>query len=409
MKREGFYKPSEVVSKAPLRLVADCVSCGLSKGCISPFMPLSGKGKKKMLVVGEAPGRQEDQQNRPFVGPAGELLQQTLRRYKVELREDCWITNALVCRPPNNKIPNTKCIDYCRPNMIKVVKELRPEVILLLGNSAVRSLIDHLWTDESSTTSVGRWVGRQIPCKEIDAWVCPTWHPSYLLHEREAEKSRVNEPLEVLFDKHIKEACKLSGRPGNLVPDLTTNIRKVFNPDEAAGMIRGLIGERLVCWDLETTTIKPEGALSRILCGGLSNGDLTFAYSWQGEAIEATRELLASNTPKLGHNTKFDVRWVVKQHQMKVRNIAWDSMLAAHVLDNRHKTASLEFLAFAVLGIRSHKSLKRWMKGDSKGCYAANRLASDVELGQLLGYCASDVRITYEIAKKQMRSLGHVL
>jgi uracil-DNA glycosylase family 4 len=224
----AFFNIGDFDAKAPIPLVAQCGKCGLSKTCISPFMKVSGKGKEKILICGEAPGKQEDFQNRPFVGPSGELLQTSLRRYGVEMREDCWITNVVICRPPANKLQD-RHVDYCRPNLIKTVKELNPEKILLFGGSAVRGLIDWLWKDnEATSTGVRRWVGHKIPSQQLNAWVCPNWHPSYLLHERNERTGRKNDALELLFDRYVQEACQLAGRPYSVVPDYDKAVRSVF-------------------------------------------------------------------------------------------------------------------------------------------------------------------------------------
>ncbi len=407
MIRQGFFKPSEIASTKPLKLIAECDKCGLWRGCTSPKMEVSGRGKRKILVVGEAPGRDEDLQGKAFVGPSGQLLQETLRRYGVELREDCWVTNAAICRPKNNQLPE-KAIDFCRPNLIKTIKELSPEVILLLGGSAVKGLIDYLWRDEEGTaTGVYRWVGWQIPCQEINAWVCPTWHPSYLLHERDDRTGRVNEPLELLFEQHLQKMTLLSGRPWKQLPDYLTNIKRVTDITRASEMIQGMIGDKPVCWDLETNSKKPEGDASRILCCGVSDGITSFAFPWHGEAIEAMRELLESKTPKIGWNAKFDARWVRTKHNIRTRNWLWDGILAAHALDSRHRTKSLEFQAFVRLGVKSHKTLKKWMKGEDKSGYAINQLATSVKLEQLLAYAAQDARLEWELAQLQMKELGH--
>lgn len=405
MKRLPFFKASEVAGKKPLALIAKCGECKLDKGCLSPYMPYSGKGRKKILVVGEAPGKNEDQQRKQFVGQAGELLQSVLRRYGVELREDCWVTNAVICRPQGNKLPE-RSVEYCRPNLIKTVKDLQPEKILLFGGSAVRGLIEHLWTDESGGSwGVKRWAGWQIPSQELNAWICPTFHPSYLLHERNEVTGRRNEALENHFEQHVASACKLEGRPWKSIPNYLEDVKVVLDADKAATLIRSMISDKVVAWDLETTTKKPEIKNSQIICCGVSNGDLSFAFPWHGEAVVAMRDLFESDTPKVGWNTnRFDYRYVKKIHRFKIRNMKWDGLQAAHLLDSRAGTKSLEFQAFVKLGVRSHKTLKRWMQSGN----GTNTLKSDVRLERLLKYAAQDARLEWEIIRMQREMLGDV-
>src|SRR5690606_23623431 len=141
----GFFPASQLqVAKAPPSLAPQCGACGLFKTCKSPKMPVSGKGRREILVVAEAPGKDEDDRGIQLVGESGQLLERAMRKAGVDMRKDCWLTNSLICRPPNNRMPTKQEIDYCRPNLLKTIKELDPKVIILLGGSAVRSLIGYL-------------------------------------------------------------------------------------------------------------------------------------------------------------------------------------------------------------------------------------------------------------------------
>src|ERR1022692_2317444 len=99
----GFFNKTGVTSsKKPLALVPQCGSCGLYQTCLSPKMPVSGGGRRGILVVGESPGETEDRENTQFVGKTGNYLRSVLRDLDVNLDEDCWKTNSLICRPPGN-------------------------------------------------------------------------------------------------------------------------------------------------------------------------------------------------------------------------------------------------------------------------------------------------------------------
>ena len=80
-----------------------CLECGLFKTCKSPKMPVTGEGRKKCLIIAEAPGEEEDFQNTQLVGRAGSLLRGRLEERGLDLDLDFWKTNALACRPPNNR------------------------------------------------------------------------------------------------------------------------------------------------------------------------------------------------------------------------------------------------------------------------------------------------------------------
>jgi uracil-DNA glycosylase family 4 len=143
---KGFFHESSLVRQAPqLSLAPKCGTCGIYKTCKSPKMPVHGKGRKGILIVGEAPGATEDEQNRPFCGKSGQFLRDRLKRYGINMDEDCWLTNALICHPANNRKPTPDEIGYCRPNVLKAIRELEPLVILLVGGPAVTSVIGSTW------------------------------------------------------------------------------------------------------------------------------------------------------------------------------------------------------------------------------------------------------------------------
>ncbi len=395
---KGFFTVTERLRKAPLPLLPRCGECKLDKGCNSPKMAISGKGHKKILVVGEAPGSREDQLGRPFTGPAGDVLKEALGRYGVDLRSDCWITNSIICRPPNNKLPQ-RSIDFCRPNLVKAVKELNPEIIIPLGASAVQSLLGWLWKGDAGRIS--RWVGWQIPCQKPNAWIYPTYHPSYVLRERNEKTGHKNEALELWFDRHIQAACNLKGRPRKELPDYEGQVRVVQGPEEAAALI-DRVNEtgNPIAFDFETDRLKPDHPDSRIICCAISNGIITVAYPWVRETIEATKRLLAGDCPKIAYNNKFEYRWCLR-HKLQVNNWLWDGMLSAHALDSRPGTKGLEFQSFVLLGKSAYKDYSQWMK-TSKGGNEKNKL-HEVDLPGLLRYCGLDALLEWLVWTKQRR------
>jgi len=123
-------------------------------------MEPSGAFQKKIMVIGEAPGNSEDLQGVQFIGESGQLLQHMLAKCNIDMRRDCIITNSLICRPPANKIPKEKMIEWCRPNVIKAIQQHDPKVIILLGKSAVKSVIG--WLYRPNPGSMERWAAGEF-------------------------------------------------------------------------------------------------------------------------------------------------------------------------------------------------------------------------------------------------------
>lgn len=174
----SFWPLSVVESKPPPPPFPLCERCRLFKRCKTPRMPPSGKNGRRIMIVGEFPGAGEDEEGRAFVGPSGQLLSRLTRKWGVNLREDCVLLNALSCRPKRGFVEDERAVEYCRPLVLNAIEKYDPVVILPLGKRAVRSVIGHLWKED--TGGVLRWAGWKIPCRKPNAWIC---HPSHVLVE----------------------------------------------------------------------------------------------------------------------------------------------------------------------------------------------------------------------------------
>jgi len=366
-------------------------------------MKVDGKGRRKILICGEAPGSDEDQQGIPFVGKMGQFLQEELDRVGIDMREDCWITNSARCRPPDNKYP-PRTVDYCRPYLIQAVKELKPEIILLLGNYAVQSLLGWLWRE--SPGSVSTWAGLQIPNQKINAWICPTYHPSFIKRS-ENDSDKGEEAARTVFHAHLKAMSELKGRPWQEIPDYNSGIRLIRNESEASIAIRKMIGKKPVAFDYETDRLKPDSREAEIVCCSLSDGENTISFPWRGfKVIETMEEFLKSNTPKIASNLKFEDRWTRRIFGFPVRNWAFDTMLAAHVLDQRKGVTSIKFQAFAMLGFDAWDSeVKEYLK--AKTTNGKNRIR-ELDWTTLLKYNALDSLLEWQVAKIQAKKLGTI-
>lgn len=138
-----------------------------------------GNPSAKLMIVGEAPGQNEDETGLPFVGRAGQLLDKILDSVKFNREEDVYICNIIKCRPPNNRVPTPDEINACRPYLLEQIRIIDPKIILLAGATAVRGLVG----DKRGITKIrGTWM-------EWEGRLCmPIFHPSYLLRNSTRDK-----------------------------------------------------------------------------------------------------------------------------------------------------------------------------------------------------------------------------
>ncbi|NTV05191.1 MAG: uracil-DNA glycosylase [Chlorobiaceae bacterium] len=130
-----------------------------------------GNPRADMVIIGEAPGADEDASGRPFVGRSGQLLGKILQAVHFE-REEVYICNILKCRPPGNRNPLQDEIFCCMPWLLRQLEIIKPEIILILGKVAANTILEN-------NLSMGVMRGRLIRWKEFDCFV--TYHPAALL------------------------------------------------------------------------------------------------------------------------------------------------------------------------------------------------------------------------------------
>jgi DNA polymerase len=150
--------------------VRECTLCGL---CATRTQTVFGTGdvRARLMVIGEAPGADEDRQGEPFVGRAGQLLNSMLKAAGFE-RPQVYIANVLKCRPPNNRDPATDEADRCLPYLLRQIELVNPAVILCVGRIAAQRLLERDETIARMRGRIHRLGNRPVVV---------TYHPGYLL------------------------------------------------------------------------------------------------------------------------------------------------------------------------------------------------------------------------------------
>lgn len=188
--------PETTASKEPISLetvhkeIGDCTRCKLNKGR-NTIVFGEGNPKAEILFVGEGPGFEEDQQGRPFVGAAGQLLTDIIVKGIGLKREEVYICNIVKCRPPGNRNPEPDEVEACIGFVKQQIAAINPKVIVTLGNVPTQNLLK---TKQGITKMRGTWQEYNgIP-------VMPTFHPSYLLRSP-SEKKWVWEDIKMVMGK----------------------------------------------------------------------------------------------------------------------------------------------------------------------------------------------------------------
>lgn len=366
-------------------------------------MEPTGKGRKGFLIIAEAPGADEDKRGTQLVGKAGQFLRAELKRIGVDLDGDCWKTNAIICRPPNNKKPTPEQIDACRPNILRALEKYDPHSVILLGGSAIRALIGHAW--KSDPGGVGVWHRARIPCQKPNVWIFPTFHPSHLIRE-DTPKVTLK-----FFRRELKTAFNWAKeKPWDRPPDWRKDIEVIYDPERAARILRKMMAKGgRVAFDYETNMLKPDDEKSNIVCAGVCwEGAKTIAFPFIGEAKTALGELLRGpELEKIAHNNKFEMRWTRAVYGHGVRKMIWCTMQAEHALDVRRGILSLKHLAFREFGMPIYNDhIEGFLMADSKdyGAYTENRI-KEIDLKDLMLYCGLDCLLTFKLFKRQFDKL----
>jgi DNA polymerase len=151
--------------------VSGCQACGLRKTCTQTVFGV-GDEQADWLLVGEAPGAEEDARGEPFVGQAGRLLDNMLAAIGLARGKNVYICNVLKCRPPGNRNPEPFEVSQCAPHLLRQLELIKPKLILAMGRFAVQALLN---TEASIASLRGRLHRYQgVP-------LVVTYHPAYLL------------------------------------------------------------------------------------------------------------------------------------------------------------------------------------------------------------------------------------
>ena len=189
--------------------VRRCIRCPLHATRTQGVLGV-GPTRADWLVIGEAPGAEEDRRGEPFVGAAGQLLDAMLRAIGLDRRQNVYIANVLKSRPPNNRDPRPEEVEACLPYLLRQIALLRPKIMLAVGRIAAQNLL-------ATDAPLGRLRGRVHYFGEFNTPLVVTYHPAYLLRTP-ADKRKAWEDLKFargVYQQLMQGSTQGSANHGN--------------------------------------------------------------------------------------------------------------------------------------------------------------------------------------------------
>jgi DNA polymerase-1 len=342
-----------------------------------------------ICLVGEAPGYREDNVRKPFAGKAGRLLDSLLDAAGLDRRR-LFITNAVHCRPPENRKPTTAEIETCHQYLKRELDYVKPKLILALGNVALRSLLGKQAPNVTSAR------GRVFTLN--GARVVGTYHPAAAL--------RTPYLAELIIDD-FKRALRHLQRTPSARPTYNYTLVDSKNFTAISSML--LQTAEPIALDIETTALDMYDPHQRLLSFALSpqKGE---AYCFlvhhnkatlRHDQLERFLTVLFMERPVIGHNVKFDLRWIYQTFNIKPY-AARDTRVMLHLLDENYPDKELKHLT--LIHTKMGPSLLDWER-QVKGEGRFTGFARDVRVEPLVNYNCGDADATRQLHQKFLKWL----
>lgn len=407
-----------------------CTLCDLHLGVKSVCVP--GRGAEggpaaqiKLLVVGEAPGREEDARNLPFVGPAGQLLEKLMAEAGIDpsvVRQEnivrCWPKDAT----GKSTAPNKKAVSACLPYIYRVLAQIALDqevlpLIVALGNTALEALTGY----EAITRNRGIIYPLAVRPRHVETYghlarykVIGTIHPSALLRSGQFGKGDADK---VLQDLRVAWA-EVNGQKvtyGEHYRWLDT--LEAFDQYADEVLQRFRLGEiEEISLDFETTSLDPYGPDERIVCGSLcatpGHSVVVPLYHqdspWMTEEVSTrhvfeTLARIVAEIPIVGWGLKFDLKWAWLKGKFDILRIAFDGLLARHWRYGTEKKNDLDTVAATELGFLGHG---REIEAECRAARSTRKLKSDrscmeyTKKATMTTYAGGDVDAALQLCRK---------
>lgn len=314
-----------------------CIKCGLFAGCKHPFMKASGTKRPTLLVVGEAPGEEEDVFGKPFVGKSGRLLRDAIDSLGYS-DEEIAFTNVVRCRPKNNKITK-RDINYCKQFALDDIERLNPKIVFVLGNSALEGILGQ--------SGISAWSGVVV---NKERKYIPLYHPAYILRNVGMFDEWVESMVTAIDSTESKQKFV------RLYPKTMRDLKE---------MQQFLMNIPLISFDTETHGADPfqkDACILSVSFAGIRSPYMnSYAFpinhpeSWwseeqRQEVIRIVCDILYNHTHIVCHNAKYDQMWMNVIHDAGFRP-SDDTMMISLLVNSRKGIHGLKRLAGVYAGM----------------------------------------------------------
>ena len=300
-----------------------CNKCKLFKTCKNPCIQGVGPIPANIMLIGTAPGADEDKQGLPFVGAAGKRLNIILKEAGLD-RNSLRVDNTVRCRPIDNRDPEPEEIKACFPYLEEEIQKVKPKIIVPLGGIALQTI--------QGLEGIASWAGTKHWNEKYNCWVMPTFHPAYICRRL---------GLQGVMIDHLKNVVEWLKNPIEPDPPKYVIIDTI---EKAQKFFDRLSKVDIFAFDIETSGL--DFWKDKILCCSFSWKERTGVVLlilqqhckefWKPEEkewiIEQLKKVLESNIGKIGQNLSFDIQFL-KSSGIKLNNFTFDTMLAHHLLD----------------------------------------------------------------------------
>ena len=334
-----------------------CSKCPLAQSILT--FPEEGAHYRGIVLLGEAPGRDEASIGTPFVGKSGKLLMQALKDAGLS-RDECHITNSVLHWPPGNLKPQAKALNACRPRLYRELKECNPRVIVALGNSAIAQVV----AGKRSISSVQGTAQAVNPAIGLapDCLVVPAWHPAFVLRQRSLYADLVRSLI------RAKDHLDHPNAQGLGSFGLTSRIRaRWVNSDESARDFLAAYPDdprRFAGIDIETSGLNPYREDAKIYTVAFSfeegvESGWVFDLLHYPAGFSVMKEALGRRTKQVWHNGMFDIGYLRAVGIGEAR-LDLDTLLTHFAMDEGGGGNRLEHLADQEFGSGPYKSIVNW-------------------------------------------------